>query len=244
MRLSLISAEQAERYLVHHRLEILHVLRAIIQRREILTVYFGTGDHFLITSLLSIDESGGSLILGYGADESSCQQLLRSQSIDCSSTQDGVKVLFSATTVRKASYEGQPAFAIPIPTTLLKMQRREYHRMMTPVLNPLKCQIKGPDGYVETSMVDISVGGLGVLAYPQEIDLVVGQVYPGCRIDLRDGEPVIASIAIRSHFLVTVKNGLTSHRAGCQFIDLPASEETRIQKYILDKQRELKARLG
>jgi c-di-GMP-binding flagellar brake protein YcgR len=244
MRLSFISAEQAERYVVRHKLEILHILRAIIHQREILTVYFGTGDHFLITSLLAIDEHGGNLILGYGADESSCQRLLRSPNIDCSSTQDGVKVLFSAASVRKTSHEGQAAFAVPIPATLLKMQRREYYRMMTPMLNPLKCQIQGPNGPVETNVVDISVGGLGVLAHPQGIDLVVGQVYPGCRIDVREGGPVIASIAIRSHFLVTLKNGHTSHRVGCQFIDLPASEEARLQKYILDKQRELKARPG
>jgi flagellar brake protein len=244
MRLSLISAEQAEHYLIRHKLEIVHILRGILQRREILTLYFGTGDDFLITSLLAIDEQTSTLILGYGADEASCQRLLRSRNIDCSTMQDGVKVLFSATAMERAPFEGRPAFRMPIPAAILKMQRREYYRMVTPVLNPLKCLIKSISGLVETTVVDISVGGVGVLGYTQDIDLLVGHVYPGCRIDLHEGEPVIASIGIRSHFLVTLKNGLTNHRAGCQFIDLPASEETRIQKYILDKQRELKARLG
>jgi c-di-GMP-binding flagellar brake protein YcgR len=43
-------------------------------------------------------------------------------------------------------------------------------------------------------------------------------------------------------FEITLKNGRLTHRAGCQFIDLPSSVETAIQRYIIQVDRERRAR--
>jgi len=43
-------------------------------------------------------------------------------------------------------------------------------------------------------------------------------------------------------FEITLKNGRHTHRAGCQFIDLPASVETEIQRYIIRVDRERRTR--
>jgi c-di-GMP-binding flagellar brake protein YcgR len=43
-------------------------------------------------------------------------------------------------------------------------------------------------------------------------------------------------------FEITLKNGRLTHRAGCRFIDLPPSVETAIQRYIIQVDRERRAR--
>jgi len=47
---------------------------------------------------------------------------------------------------------------------------------------------------------------------------------------------------VRTTFDVTLKNGRLTHRAGCEFIDLPPSIETAIQRYIIQVERERRNR--
>jgi len=43
---------------------------------------------------------------------------------------------------------------------------------------------------------------------------------------------------VRSTYDVSLKNGTISHRAGCQFINLPISIESEIQRYIFRVERD------
>ena len=46
------------------------------------------------------------------------------------------------------------------------------------------------------------------------------------------------TLSIQSTWEVTMKNGLKSLRAGCQFVDMRASTEALIQRYIIKLERE------
>jgi c-di-GMP-binding flagellar brake protein YcgR len=243
MKPELISGSDNSEYLVHAKTEIVHILRAIAQKTELVTAYFNQGKDFVLTSILNVDAD--EVTLDCGANVLANKQIVGSAKIIFVTTQDRVRVQFAATHMEKITYNGRDAFRIKLPDILLKLQRREYYRLSTPVANPIRCVIPKPDNSrVEVNIVDISVGGLGVVCYDTSFSLEPGELYQGCRITLPDIGTVVTSLEICSVFEVTLKTGAVTMRSGCQFVDIPSSMQAMIQRYIITLDRERRAKLA
>jgi c-di-GMP-binding flagellar brake protein YcgR len=147
-------------------------------------------------------------------------------------------VQFSSDQLELVTLDNQPVFRVPLPTEVQRFQRREFFRLPTSLTNPIKCLIPSPQGDIETSVIDISVGGIGILAYESGISVDAGAVFHGCRLVMPDGGAFMVSLSVRSTYDVSLKNGTISHRAGCQFINLPISIESEIQRYIFRVERD------
>jgi len=232
-------------YMIHSRIEILYVLRAIQHKNELVTAYFNQGNDFILTSIIAVDGDTGSVILDFGANELLNQRALASDKIILVTTQDRVKVQFVADGVEQAEYLGRPAFKAGIPSELLKLQRREYYRLSTPMINPIKCAMTKPGGgNIEATIADISLGGIAIANYQSLITFEIGDKFAACRIVLPEVGTVTTGIEIRNEHEVTMQNGVKVQRAGCLFIDLPASQQTMIQRYIIKLDRERRAILS
>lgn len=239
------SAEDESKYMIHSKMEIVHILRAIQQKNALVTAYFNHGEDFILTSVLQVDPEQSSLILDFGADEASNRRILESKKITLVTEQDRVKVQFTAEHLEKALFLKRDAFRTKLPSSLLKLQRRDFYRLATPITNPLKCEIsKKGGGKAEVVVADISLGGIALSGFPPELGLETGDTYTGCRIALPDIGAITATILIRSIYEVTAKNGTKSNRAGCQFLDLPASAQATIQRYIIKLDRERRSRFA
>jgi c-di-GMP-binding flagellar brake protein YcgR len=84
---------------------------------------------------------------------------------------DKVKVQFTLGKLSETQHAGLPAFSAALPDKLLRLQRRECFRLSTPITKPVKCiaMIKRADGstfLLEASLLDISGGGIGLMAPP------------------------------------------------------------------------------
>ena len=242
MKIELLTSEDADRYLVRHAGEIERVLREVMRDKAIVAAYGENGKDFLLTSIVAVEPKEGAVYLGYGPDERLNGQLLAAGNVTFATTHDQVRVQFSCTRVERVVHDNEPAFRIAMPRELLRLQRREYYRLVTSVVNPVKCMINTEHGMLEAVVVDISIGGVGVLAYQNTGDLIAGETYHGCRISLPGSGEFALSLAVCTTFEITLKNGRHTQRAGCQFIDLPPSVETEIQRYIIRVDRERRTR--
>lgn len=242
MKIELLTSEDADRYLVRHAVEIERVLRDVMQDRAIVAAYGENGKDFLLTSIVAVEPKEGAMYLGYGPDERLNAQLLDAHNATFATTHNQVRVQFSCKRIERASYGHEAAFRVAIPSELLRLQRREYYRLVTSVVNPVKCMINTEAGMLEALVVDISIGGVGILAYQENGELTAGETYHGCRISLPGSGEFALSLAVCTTFEITLKNGRHTHRAGCQFIDLPPSVETEIQRYIIRVDRERRTR--
>lgn len=229
-------------YMVHSRMEILYILRAIQHKNEFVTAYFNQGNDFILTSIIEVDADTGSLILDFGANEALNQRALASDKIILVTSQDRVKVQFVADGMEQIEYRGRPAFKSGLPSELLKLQRREYYRLSTPMVNPIKCAMTKPGGgKVEVTIADISLGGIAIANYQSLISFEIGDKFAACRIVLPEAGTVATDIEIRNEHEVTLKNGIKVQRAGCMFIDLTSSQQAMIQRYIIKLDRERRA---
>ncbi len=242
MKIELITTEDRGRYLVGHAADIERILREIKDEKNIVAVYGENSKQFLLSTLVSVDPAKGSLLFEQGVDDAMNTLLLDSKECTFATTHDQVHIQFSSHGMESARLGQEKLFRVPIPRELLRLQRREYYRLVTSVVNPVKCLINTGSGLLESIVVDISIGGVGVLAYPEDGRLKAGEVFHGCRISLPGAGEFAVGLNVCTTFEITLKNGRLTHRAGCRFIDLPPSVETAIQRYIIQVDRERRAR--
>lgn len=244
---SLLEPSDYHQYLLHHQSEIAFVLKDLIQDRAQITIFFNEGKDLLLTALLSYDDQG--LIFDYGASEEINRKIQQAEKLFCVASLNKVKVQFILrSNLQQIDYQGRPAFRGPYPETLLRLQRREYYRLTMPVTRPLKCVIPitdqqtGATTSAEVNVVDLSGGGVAVVAPPEGMVLEPGQEFPGCQIELPEIDTITVTLRVKSLFEVTLRSGTVIKRSGCEFVNLPGPLLTRIQRYIIREERERKAR--
>jgi flagellar brake protein len=228
------------RFLVDSSLEILRTFRGLITHREMVSAFFNAGRDLLLTTVLAIDPEAGSVVLDCGSNPQLNRRILDAEKIIFVTSLDKVKVQWVSHALESTLFEGREAFRIRVPQQILQLQRREYYRLTTPLINPLICRIPIPQGgVVEVALADISAGGIGVIiAKPFGVMFEVGTLFSGCRVELPGTGTAEFTLSIQSIWEVTLKNGNKSLRAGCQFVDMRSGVQSLIQRYIIKLERE------
>ncbi len=244
-RIDLLQSQDLSQYLLNTRGEILYVLRALRDAGALLTAYFNEGRDFILTSVLDAGDAG--VTLDVGSDPERNARAMASDKLICAGLLDRIRIQFTLHRLRSVTHEGRPALAANLPETLLRLQRREFYRLTAPVGQPVKCRIPchhpgAGQRTIEAKVLDISGGGLAIVMPPEGVRLEPGLTFPGCRIDLPEIGTVVATLEVRSVFDMSLANRNVVQRAGCQFVDLPGTMLTMIQRYIIRVERERKAR--
>ena len=241
------SADQSK-YLIHSQLEIATVLDTLGKAGSMVTAYFGGGSDFILTSIVAVRQERNTVYLDFGADAAANQRALHSRKINFVAAHARIKIQFASDALRHARFDGRDVFAMAMPETLLRLQRREYFRITTPLSRPLVCIIapqKAPvSAPAEITIVDISCGGIAVIDASDPAGIDTGASFRGCRIVLPGLGEVSADIIVRSTFEVTFRNGVKHRRAGCEFIEMRERDRALIQRYINRLERERKDRAG
>jgi flagellar brake protein len=245
--------EQSDEYsefLLHSKAEILSVLRSLIQKGAMITVHFDHGKSFLLTSVIALSTDNTGFILDIGSDDDMNRKALLADKLIFTTFIDKVKVQFSLNKLLPATNAGRPAFLCAIPEKLLRLQRREYFRLSTPIVNPviLTTTLKRADQsatIVEVPLLDISGGGVGLMVAPnQSLLFQKGDILNECKVMLPEEGLLITNLCVRNMFDVTTRSGARHVRVGCEFVGLPAARLTAVQRYITRIERERKARLN
>lgn len=241
---AVLEGDEYSRYMLHAPAEIRLVLRGLFEHVSQITVFFNEGKDMLLTTLAEVADD--HLILDYGPSAEMNRKALEVEKHFCVTALDKVRIQFILRGFEKVEHEGRPAFRCAPPDELLRLQRREYFRLTTPIARPLKCTIPIPragDIYLhEANVFDISGGGVGLSAPPESIPFEVGMDFPGCKIELPEVGFVKGTLRVKNVFEVTLRSGAHLRRAGCEFVNLPGPMMTLIQRYIIKMERERKAR--
>lgn len=237
-------------YLLHSKSEIVAVLRSLVQKGALITVYFDQGKSFLLTSMLALNADSESFVLDLGSNEEMNQRALQASKLILTTVVDKVKIQFSLNSLNSAQYDGRSAFAGTIPGTLLRLQRREYFRLSTPIASPIKLSttIRRADNsalQVSLPLLDISGGGVGLMVATDQAQLLErGDTLNDCRLMLPDEGLLVTSLCVRNMFDVTTRSGTRYVRVGCEYVGLTSARLAMVQRYITRMERERKARLN
>ena len=238
--------ERYENNRIYTKVDILFILRRLQQGNSIITLYLGYGNSFFLTTILNINDDKKEIVIDYGTNEKISQQALQSKELIFVTMQNKIKIEFTCDKIKKSEFEGKNAFTVNIPKSLLRIQRRNSFRISTPTARPLKCIIPAPDKDkltpIELILLDISCGGIGVIDQCAAINFELEATFQNCQIALPDIGTVQTTIKIKNTHPMTLHNGHTCQRAGCEFVGLPAKTEAMIQRYIVKQEQMRKAK--
>lgn len=236
-------------YRVQSRREIVLLLRQIAEKRQLVRLLLRGEEDVCITSILDVAPDRDAVVLDRPIDRGQHRRLLDAGKVACETTLDKIRILFNLQGIYETQFEGGIAIGAEIPETMVRLQRREYYRMETPVTNPIRVVIPLPPelggGTHAFPLADISCGGIALLDNKLVLgETAVGQKLPGCRIELPEIGPVETALEVRNQQDLTLLNNKTSRRLGCQFNNISRGNLANVQRYITRLERERNARLA
>ena len=235
-------------YEVGSRREIVALLRQIGEKNQLIRMLVKGESDVCVTSILEVDEDEDSIVLDRSIDFSQHERILEAGRVMCETTLDKIRIVFAADGLSEIRYQGGIAVRADIPPTLIRLQRREYYRMETPVTNPVRALIPLPPelggGSAVFPLHDISVGGIAVMDNTMQLDNTPGRVIENCRIELPEIGPITTALEVRNSLDITLLNNKTSRRVGLQFTNISRGALAGVQRYITKLERERNARLA
>jgi c-di-GMP-binding flagellar brake protein YcgR len=235
-------------YEVQSRREIVALLRQIGEKKQLIRMKIKGEADVCVTSILDVDPDEGVFILDRSINREQNDRIVAARGVMCETFLDKIRILFSVGSVRDAQFKGSAALVAEIPDSLVRLQRREFYRMPTPVTNPVPALIPMPldlgGGNATFPLADISCGGVALLDNKMMLNSTIGQTFTNCRIDLPEIGQVTTSLQVRNALDVTMLNNKTSRRIGCMFVDISKGNMAAVQRYITRLERERNAKLA
>jgi c-di-GMP-binding flagellar brake protein YcgR len=226
------TAPELERYWLYSKFEIDALIARLCDERVPMTVYWGRDGEFAVTQIMKVDAVRNEVQFDLPSQPLQQSQLLDAVELVCVAFIESVKLQFTVEAPRRSSSGGFPTFVSALPDRVLRLQRREYYRVRTPENLSASCLVpySGDQAQYESLRVlDVSVGGLAMLAYPRHFDPSVVNVIDRCYLDL----PGVGTVTVRMRVahVATSADG-QSRRCGCEFVDLSPQARMMLQRYV------------
>jgi flagellar brake protein len=226
------SDEDFERCTLSGRREILFQLRSLIRQNVRVSVTFDEGRHSFLTVLIDVSESADALYFDIGGSEETNRAFMKAERCLFAAVVEGIRLQFSAARAVTTRLGGELVFAVALPKSMLRLQRREAFRLQLPSSKPYICRVRRGSSEEKTLPIyDISVGGLGIqvtdaLAYEPM------QLLENCWIDLRESGMLTVTFEVRYIMEKESRIGRTFWHMGCRFVNLTPLNETLIQRFM------------
>ncbi|KQX96742.1 flagellar brake protein [Massilia sp. Root133] len=235
-------------YEVESPREIVALLRQIAEKNQLIRMLIKGEADVCVTSLLAVDPDAGTVVIDCSVSPEQNTRIVAAGTVRCDTSLDKIRIVFGLDNLREVQFEGGTALSAAIPANLIRLQRREFYRMPTPVTNPVRATIPLPaelgGGTAVFPLADISCGGVAIHDSKLQLGTTIGDTFPNCRIDLPEIGPVTCSLQVRNSIDMTLLNNKTSRRLGCQFVDISRGNLAAVQRYITKLERERNARLA
>ncbi|MFZ2524504.1 MAG: flagellar regulator YcgR PilZN domain-containing protein [Candidatus Ferrigenium altingense] len=234
-----LSEEQENECRIISARQIQSILRNISETRSRAALHCDDEQDFIVTSLLDVGDKG--FWVEQSTDMLKNRRAAETRKITLVSSLNQVKVQFSVNEIRAVTHQGYPAFYLPLPASLYRIQRREHFRLALPHSERLHCVIPinhlQAGGRIELPVMDISGGGMRLSCAEDNIEFEPGQTYAGCQINLPEVGKINVTIIVKSLVLISPKPGQTIKRVGCEFKNLDNASSILLQHYVTKMQR-------
>lgn len=226
---------------VNGRFEVVSLLREVLSRHALITIYFNEGHDAIGSTLLDVNPDFEELVIDCGADTDANARLLRAPCLTAVTSLDHIRIQFATGRAQPTTFQGGPAFRIRLPGSVLRLQRRNAYRVRVPMARPAHLRMAHPtlqDMTLKLKILDISVGGIAVLAAVNDgLSWERSDVIEGCSVELPDFGRFETALNVRYKLLLAETGRTKLKRYGMEFVGLPGPLASLVQRYILYVER-------
>jgi flagellar brake protein len=201
-----------------------------------LYVYLQADHTHFVTEILSIDWKAGLMWLGTPYEKSLSAQCNASTAYVMVSFPDGVKVQFAGIGILQSEYQGADALRIAIPKSIVRLQRRNYFRVVADEELNSQVKLEIPAVQAQASLIDISLAGIGFTIQTVASQHERGEIMKDVRLTLPDGEgSMLVELEVRN--IKTMNDNPELVQLGCEMKMLDRGAERRLQRFLLATER-------
>ena len=91
---------EEENFRIRTKIDILHILRNVMRKNMLITLYFDTTNRFILTSVLDIEENADEIIIDCGANPRYNRLASASTDLTFVTSLDRIKIEFKSTRIR------------------------------------------------------------------------------------------------------------------------------------------------
>lgn len=234
-----LSGIEKDKFLIASPIEIEFMLRNIAENGSHVALYYGGTNYFILTTLL--DVNGMGLWLEQSPSNTGNKRIIKSDNLVCVSSHLNVKVQFTAHQASAVEHQGYPAFYLPLPGSIYRVQRRDSFRLAPLLSEPLCCVIQTnvsrEKRRMEMPIMNISAGGVKITCAEDDLELEEGKTFENCQIKLPDAGTISVTITVRNLTSLTTKSGQVIRQVGCKFENLDGATNILLQRYVDNAQR-------
>ena len=220
---------------------ILWLLNQLLTKRSLLTINLeGEAEQFT-SAILEVDERGNQVILDGLMPDSGNQLLAKESEFRVSGSIDGIRIKFQATLSELQQHNGTVSVAAHIPKLINYRQRRDSHRIQSPMHYTLKVMLAIGNNRVEEGILrDLSHGGAQVLLQPGTTDIPKSTLLE-CSIQLPTDETLYCSAMVCYAFS---PGNNSSARTGLRFLELTPYQQRAIERSTAFLEQQLAKKLA
>jgi c-di-GMP-binding flagellar brake protein YcgR len=214
--------------------EIGHILEAMRLDRDVVMSNCKTAEALFISHFLHVDPRDDYIVLACADFKQANSSLLDEKAPQFHCNHRGLYYGFAARDPKETSYSGRAAIRLRLPTALVAQQRRTQARIRVPQQMPVRCEI--PLGVLsfDAAVVDISLEGMSILVYDQDIRLEPGMRIKGASIVHPRRRPVPVDLEVCNVARARLEDGRPANRAGCRIHAAGGDMEDLIRLFITE----------
>lgn len=223
---------ELDRYAVCADADRAAVLREMQAQGVALNAFVEPGGAVGVVRLLEVDLDAGRLVFAAPPDETLRGQLLRAERLTFVGFVDEVKVQFASSRPPVSDRGPAGSFVVPVPRRLLRLERRATARVRAGDGRAAVCRIPLPGGHGEREtlrVIDVSAGGIALLALPARFAPEVGAEFEDCHLDLPGVGGATVSLRVRH---VAIQDGDRQAKCcGCEFVRMTPGVQGMLARY-------------
>ena len=221
------AAADATEFLVRSRLEVLRLLNAMLAGETPLSI-IPLGSGIVLDSLLVyVDGDSDTLLLTCPSNWEAAVAGGSAIMVGC--VFENTKIEFQGGVGAIVDLEGAPVVGLPIPKFMWRFQRRADPRRN---VSGLKILLNMGFLEAEAEVVDLSVGGIGLLNCHSELKLEPGEVMRDCVISLPGIGDIPVNLTVQHVIAARLADGRSVVRAGCRFSGLKDNSRQMIARFL------------
>ena len=222
--------------IVYHLQDIYRILHNLQQHQCHFTASLDEQNSLHSSLLLHIDADNDTLLFDHMAPAIASQQMHAAKTLHMQASYHGIGAWFSVDTSLVTNKKN--GYLLPLPDKIYHQQRRSSYRIEFSMHErPLvEMYIDARQVTLRGCILDISVGGCAI-QIPNHHGTLLTEGERGKILHLLIPNEFDLKAAVKLHNPV-VQHKISSTRYGLEFIDLPAIDQKKIERFVARKQRE------